>query len=249
MFLFWLTIYILGLDGCNWGLFNLNDLKSLSIHCFYGKWELQYTPCRNSDGCDEDGGLMVKQTNPNNDESCTTLAKWDNGNTKPVKIMTASDAVYSYDFKYQNGASSSQGDARNTTIVFICNPDAIPYDENNLECGEPSRLNYEIFIPTYLACVNNDDGSNNKASLSGGSIFVIFFVSVVFSYCLFGYIAVWKLKNKNKPFGNYKDNIPQYEYWIVLPVLVKTGCMVSYEWLMTKIRKNQFDENNTDALL
>eukprot|EP01084_Bolivina_argentea_P280406 479537_1 len=230
--------------ACKWGSFNLDKLSVLpAITCEFDNehWEIHYTPCKNNGLCDAEDqqDAMVTQNKPDNPDCVVYLALWDNGITSPTYEII--DGIGTYTFQYKNGYSG-----RNQTIIFNCNPVAIPYDENTVQCGEPERFLYELKIDTYIACVSPVLSDNS--GLSGGSIFVILFFSVLFGYFVIGYIVIWQLKNKDKGFV-LLDNIPNVSFWIILPALVKTGCVVSYSFLAQKMGKNTDGYDETDQLI
>eukprot|EP01084_Bolivina_argentea_P298371 514152_1 len=77
-----------------------------------------------------------------------------------------------------------------------------------------------------------------SSSLSGGSIFLILVFSLLGGYCVIGFI-ITGLRNKHG--GGFKDvsaNIPNRDFWGILPAYVYMGCCYSKQYVMGKF-KNQ----------
>eukprot|EP01084_Bolivina_argentea_P211299 359438_1 len=228
-------------DNCKWGAFTLEELKNVGPISCVAKWQLEYTPCANgnsicNDEHPEQGDAMIIQIGSN---SCIYLAKWDDGFIDPDENIE--HGVKQYTFHYTNGLGG-----RNITINFMCDPNAIPYDEDSVSCDEPSGYNYELTIVTYLACKNMFPEIIPLSNLSIGSFFLILFVAILFVYCIVGYIVKWKIKSNS--FGNCRDNVPHYTFWKMLPRMIKTGCIVSCEWIMGTIGKGR-NNHETDVLM
>ena len=88
-------------------------------------------------------------------------------------------------------------------------------------------------------CLTDEDESNSV----GGWIFIGCVLGGLFLYCVVGY-GINGYRSKN--WGDCKGNIPNFNFWKILPKLTVTGCIVSFEFCKGKCRKdNNFNE--TDA--
>lgn len=65
-------------------------------------------------------------------------------------------------------------------------------------------------------------------------------------YCAVGYVVMGLTKNREGGLSDFKNNIPQKEFWMVFPSLVVAGCSVTKEYVMGLIRK---DDGTGDALI
>lgn len=136
---------------------------------------------------------------------------------------------------------------RTLELIFICDSDADPYDESNIECGEETGTicAYYMQIRTRAACVSDTAASNG---LSTGSVLLILLLVAVVLYCGGGYVFN-AMRNPDKDWGDTETNCPHLAFWRLLPKLVLAGCSVSYEYATTKLnRKKQRSDSLTSSL-
>ncbi|KAL6072999.1 Autophagy-related protein 27 [Balamuthia mandrillaris] len=129
----------------------------------------------------------------------------------------------------------AKGDSRETHIEFICDETV---DPGTLAVGNPEQTNdgqittYYLQWTTKYACPgaepHHGGGSSDKGLLiSGGWIFIICLFSVFLIYFVAG--VAWQ-KFKNNATG--KDLIPNVNFWISLPGLVKDGIVFTCRGIM-----------------
>eukprot|EP01084_Bolivina_argentea_P226019 381855_1 len=235
-------------SNCKWNKLDLSDLQRYNITCAYGKWALEYTPCKNHltcEGSEEDGEYMVVQYNTGNNRCAVHTAEWDNGVTQPIETKNDTLREYEYRFEYENGlVGAGCANGRHTFITFICDLNAKPFEE--VTCGEWSQDNgvcrYWIEIHTHLAC-DNRPLTNVMNSISTGTLLIIVFIVVFILYCITGYMMNGF---KSDTFQDCKNNTPHYTFWIHLPMLVKMGCIVTFECITG--RMHQDVENETHLM-
>ena len=250
-----ITGYSVKSNTCKWDKLDLSSLSKYNLTCIYGRYELEYTPCKNHLGCSKDGSddYMVIQYDTQQKTCVGHTADWDDGETLPLRTVNGTLGEWEYEFYYDNGlVGSGCENGRATTITWICDPDAIPLDWERLQdegCGEHSQQNgvcqYWFEIYTYLACDDRpiDNNDNNGSIISVGSVLlIVFFISFII-YCIVGYMMNGF---KTDEFKDWRSNIPHFEFWTHLPQLVKMGFIVTFECITGK--NNQRMQQETQLL-
>eukprot|EP01084_Bolivina_argentea_P201228 343999_1 len=125
-------------QNCVYPGLNISGLDGLNIQCIYehdASSVLQYVPCQSNLECsifDLDTYMVLLNSLSGN---CVAGVAKYNANVLPEKI-TVKD-TQAYIFSYANGAASLQcTEPRKLNLTFICDPNANPYDQNALKCGE-----------------------------------------------------------------------------------------------------------------
>ena len=78
-----------------------------------------------------------------------------------------------------------------------------------------------------------------SSSLSGGSIFLIIFFTLLFAYFVFGRIICAFMNRKDKGFCDVWGNIPHATFWGKLPALVYAGCCFTKDFLLGLCSKDR----------
>merc|ERR1719206_486088 len=151
-----LVVYM-GKASCKWNDLDLTELSGQVIQCIYGRYELEYTPCKNELSCDGDGEYMVIQYDTGSNQCVVHTAEFDGGVTSPTRTANETSGFYEFEFVYTNGlAGAGCSNGRWTTLTFTCDPDAKPYDIDGVDCGERGQQDgvcqYYMNIRTHLAC-------------------------------------------------------------------------------------------------
>eukprot|EP01084_Bolivina_argentea_P032888 60879_1 len=163
-------------QNCVYPDLNISGLNGSNIQCIFeddATSVLQYVPCQSNLQCsifDLDTYMVLQNSLSGN--CAAGVAKYD-ANVLPEKITVHDTKAYR--FSYANGAASFQCTApRKLNLTFICDPNADPYDQNALKCGESAICEYYLEIPTIYACNNeciwkSDDGKYilNMTSIKG----------------------------------------------------------------------------------
>ena len=227
---------------------NTLDLSAFSCSTLdhqQGAYHFLFTPCGDRDSCTSNSetitGMMV-QSDP--DEGfCARIAGWDDFETQP----TYNDDKKEWLLYYENG-DSCFGAPRTFTTVWRCRSSENRVHIETVE--EPVACNYVMILYTKYACPGHQYSKSvcltqNNSSLSGGWIFIIIFISIIFIYCIVGYIIMATTINKENGFNDIKGNIPNFQFWKIIPKYVMAGCFVTYQYVMNLIRKEQ-GNNNSD---
>jgi len=131
------------------------------------------------------------------------------GSTGPIAVYTGGDLT-------------TTGVPRSMQIDFVCSPNSgtgkVTYvDENK------TTFRYYFLWTTQYACTNSPNipsGSSGDDGLSGGSIFLI-----IFFVCVFVYFAAGIAYKKFKVHAEGIELLPNTEFWISFPGLIKDGCL------------------------
>ena len=168
--------------------------------------------------------------------------KWD----ETITPSFSSENNGKWEFTYDNGEDDCGNPQRTWVPTFQCE-EGTEWRED--QAAETGTCRYEATIYTKYACLGHDycqgggggggNGDNDNDGLSGGWIFIICLIGGFFLYFLIGYSIKATTVNKDGGFGDFNNNIPQKEFWIVCPKLVMTGCQVSKEYVMALINKGK----------
>jgi preprotein translocase subunit SecG len=236
----------------------LDPIKNKGIINFLGDngYYFNLTACDNGcSGCSSAGGdVMATQSQKNvaAPGSCQNyIGKYDDS----VQPTYSTNNGGSFTFTYTNGQSASGCGAQGNRwliLKFICGSTDV--DQAGMTVTEPATCQYEMTVPTRCACSNNpcsgssggggSSSSSSDGGLSGGWVFIIILIVILFLYCSIGYILMGR-KNE-KGFGDVKNNIPNAQFWTLLPKYVMAGCAVSKDYCMALVNKGRGGGGNTD---
>ena len=260
-----LALFVYGANGsCSWnvadyGTVDLSPLQNVEIDILREEkqqYTLLYTPCSNGVYCDkyDNPNMMALQAQTGNlpDVVCTGgISEWDDGQTHPKheKNENNEDVII---FEYpllppDNTGHDSCYSGRIGTFTFICDTNATSYQTVEFHQPAINEGLCECFatIRSIHACPSVSSNTNND-SLSLGSICLIAFVGCILMYCIGGYLINGY---KRKEWKDFKTNLPQFStFWVYLPVLVKTGCTVSKEYLWGAIGRNNYAAETEEEL-
>ena len=168
------------------------------------------------------------------------LAQWDEGETVPkFRSNRDGDNVWTWTFEYTNGQPCSGGQ-RKFEVVWKCDELAIPFGTSTCSILDESQCHHEMTILSSLACVKGvEESSGSDDELSTGSLVLILALVAFVLYCVIGYGISWH-RSEERDWKQIKEHTPQWEFWTYgLCAYTKAGCCVSYEWLSSKIGKNE----------
>ena len=98
---------------------------------------------------------------------------------------------------------------------------------------------YEYLLQSKWACPGQvyvePDSSN---ALSGGSIFLIILVSLLFAYFVVGWFICAYMNRKDRGYGDVIGNIPHVTFWSKLPSLVFAGCCFTKDFVVSFVSKD-----------
>eukprot|EP00483_Globobulimina_turgida_P012385 UN12408 len=170
---------------------------------------------------------MCRQTLDGQADICTVIANVDSS----VSPTYNDNADGTWEFIFQNGDDEGCGAPRKFNVFLYCDETAGDYQI--VSAGEPGvSCTYEFNIKTKWACPGQVYVEPEKNSLSGGWIFVIFFLSVVFAYFVFGWCLCAYLNRKDRGFGDVTGNIPHITFWTNIPALTFAGCCFTKDFFV-----------------
>lgn len=153
------------------------------------------------------------------------------------QIGDASKAAFKWDDDGGNvivAYTSGKGVLRLTTVNLVCDPNACkPTFEPQ---GEQGAGQFEMTLTTVCACPGKCTASGptscGSGGLSGGSILLIAFFSIIIVYFIAGILF---MKFKNQATGT--DLIPNKSLWSRIPGLVVDG----NKFVISKVTKKQME--------
>lgn len=156
---------------------------------------------------------------------------WTPGATSLIDAANPGKGVQ---VKFTNGDASGCSTNRATTVQLTCDSSA----GSLVSVTETSTCNYMAVFKTSAACPPGfTPGGGPVSGLSGGSIFlIVFFVS---SFLYFSVGCVYKRQKLGVT--DWKESIPNYDFWSELPSLCKDGCV--YTWTKLRGLCNKGDAN------
>jgi len=138
---------------------------------------------------------------------------------------------------YANGDNCGAGNPpqKNGVINFFCNPNAGRGYVNGTVAESPTCI-FTMNVVTSHVCPGGA-GSPGGKGLSGGWIFIIILIVVLFLYIVAG--CVYQRKKKG---ASGMESCPNIEFWRGLPVLVKEGFTFTWTKLRGLCGKGEYTE-------
>jgi hypothetical protein len=131
-------------------------------------------------------------------------------------------------------------------VIFVCDPSATtpPSPKVSIPSTAPEWCVQTYTVNTSLACPGSSVGPNNNGGgLSGGWIFIIILLCSLFVYIVAGCVI------KAKKFGAQgMERCPNIDFWRLLPVLVKEGCVFTWGKIMSLIGKGSSSAENYQTM-
>merc|ERR1719382_416588 len=191
--------------------------------------------CSNQAPCGKyQSGNMVRYAV---DSNCQIYADWDTANN----IKTVNGYEADFDGKQQ---CSDDSDVQFTSqFNFLCYPNAGTLGKLQAIRTGSNICNYQVDIYTNLVCEGSvpigGGGGGEGEGLSGGSIFLVTLVGLIFGYVIVGVVLNY-VKEKAL-------RAPHKTFWCgKLPYWTKTGCgtswlctIRSYRWCCKKIFRSK----------
>ena len=139
---------------------------------------------------------------------------------------------------YKNGDKCNpiQNSNRETVVNIACSKTAGAGRILDMNKVGPCKIIFKM---------ESEHACPTRHGLSNGSVFLILFTIVVFSYCVGGALINYKLNGIHE-----KLEIPNREFWCVLPKYAMSGCEISFrktkEFIQSKMNKRQ-DSGRQDS--
>jgi len=208
--------------SCNWtnsatgDIYNFNPLLNNNTDYFEqtSAWKVWINVCRqlvstlcgtNVAGC--------QQWDPSTPAGKASLGAANTVQWVPL-VRTTSQGQKGATAKFSNG-----GGGRSFEIDFQCESKA-GLGQPNFEVETPSKFYNFQWVTSYACPINHPPPGTSGGGLSGGGIFLILLLCLVVVYLGAG-IAYNKLRKQ----ATGKELIPNVEFWVSLPGLVKDGVM------------------------
>lgn len=213
-------------------LFEGSKFSSTTLLTKNGNYQYMYTPCRNEAPCtSSDDSYMVTQGQE--DECVAYLAQWSDSITPTF----SNDNGGTFTFTYTNGhCTGNTAQSATFKAQYICDSDSNEL-YSTIELVTTSNCDYTMKINTQYGCgyaVASDTGLDE---LSVGTIILISLISLIFLYCLIGYILNLR-KNKCENWNDFKNNLPHLSFWCIIPKYTWAGCIVTKECILNSYHKH-----------
>ncbi|XP_063712397.1 cation-dependent mannose-6-phosphate receptor-like [Symsagittifera roscoffensis] len=174
--------------------------------------------CAGSKGCQQDG----IQYNPMGDPTGAICNTTQDNEPKPTVT-------------YKGVASGGSSIKRGINITYTCDQSTpeLPFTVGQNEL-EVDTYYYPFAVTGSGACLQDIGGGGG--GLTGAGIFlIIYFVSIAI-YLIAGicYKALYKG-------ARGMEMIPNTEFWMMVPGLIRDGCLFIYRWIAGKTYKKSFD--------
>eukprot|EP00941_MAST-03F_sp_MAST-3F-sp1_P001869 g1869.t1 len=157
------------------------------------------------------GSFVQTYTDASGMSQCYVTAKWDNTG-KWSKYDGGVQVVY------DNGEDCGNGNNRQTTIKFQCDPSVGEVPKDNSWKVTNFSCDYTAIVPTNDAC----DGTEG---MGWSGAFLIALASTFAVYFAVGFIYNYKVEGS----GLGAESIPHREFWQQFPGLVRDGVVMTYE--------------------
>jgi len=171
--------------------------------------------CRNliSTICGSSNIAACQQWDPNTPAGKATLGLTTTAAFVPL-VRTTTANQKGATLRFANGTGG-----RAFELDFQCDPSITTIGAPTFEIETP-KLFYNFAWATSLACPTNAPPPGTGGKLSGGGIFLILV------FCLFAvYVAAGITYNVVRKKATGKEIIPNVEFWLAIPGLVKDGVM------------------------
>ncbi|PAA53704.1 hypothetical protein BOX15_Mlig033658g1, partial [Macrostomum lignano] len=132
-------------------------------------------------------------------------------------------------------ALSGDGKRRSAQVQLVCDQSASVPKFEALDDGSvgPQLIVYKMRLTSKHCCEQSGGGGGGGGGgLSGGDILLIVFFCLVFVYVAGG-LAFNALVRK---LPVYPDSVPNREFWLALPFLVRDGCVFSFNGVRSLVR-------------
>eukprot|EP00484_Ammonia_sp_Unknown_P001738 CAMPEP_0197023024 /NCGR_PEP_ID=MMETSP1384-20130603/3807_1 /TAXON_ID=29189 /ORGANISM="Ammonia sp." /LENGTH=269 /DNA_ID=CAMNT_0042451167 /DNA_START=29 /DNA_END=838 /DNA_ORIENTATION=+ len=195
----------------------------------------QWSLCSNGTVCNEKNVMVCQYQQENPDDQKFILGRWD------PDVQPSFDGNRSWTFEYENGDTDcGPRGARAWVPTFECDH-STEWAISTVE-ETPGSCLYRTTITTKYACLGQTyacSQDESSSGISGGWIFIIVLISAFMCYCCIGYVVMATTKNKAGGFADFQNNIPQKQFWTVLPKLVIAGCLYSKDAMMGLFNKDK----------
>lgn len=224
--------------------YDLSPLSSYQQSTTWASFVVTYTPCMPTT-CQTYQGVALCQR-----VSGSTSGGWPLGDYATARWSASPRPGNEKGFRIVFTSSAGAGAPATTTIDFICDPNFSSV--GNMVPGpngaEPSFNNFFFDWKSVYACPvkssgggggdSGGGGSDDDGGLAGGWIFIIVLFSVTIVYFAAGFaFNKWYRKEEG-----IQNQIPQYDFWVSLPGLVKDGCVYSYRKTMSLVGRGNNPE-------
>merc|ERR1719474_562675 len=127
---------------------DLSPLQGLNIQCSFEEYFMLFTPCQGNLQCNVfDLNRYMTIQNTLSGACQAGIAQFDES-VQPTR--TTIDGQTAFTFDLANGQMSFDcEDPRSLSLTFICDPDAKPYAESRVDCGEDSGSICAYFMRVY----------------------------------------------------------------------------------------------------
>jgi len=233
-----LTLYDVS-SACSWTVtddtgnqvtLDLSCLNQQSLTTTDGDHSYEWSVCTDGQSCSGQN-VMVSQFTADGAQ-CYVLGMWD----QTLSPQYNSDNGGTWEFTYANGGDCD-GNIRTWTPTFVCDQSS----EHSIDAVQEQGNSciYTVNVRTKYACLGQSYSCSDSAGsgLSGGWVFIIILLSALFLYCTVGYLVMGLAVNKEGGLGDFSNNIPQKEFWMIFPSLVVAGCSVTKEFVVGLVRK------------
>jgi hypothetical protein len=188
-----------------------------------------WTPCRDKSSCTAGTGSGTALQQGGN---CNLLAIWDSS------VPAVYDGSSKWTITYNNGGSCN-GASRKTVLTLNCGTSQTPtFTASNPSTNGGCEYDYTLTGSVFCAVAGGSgSGSSSSSGLSGGWVFIIILLVVMFLYCSIGYIYNKAKVHPESSWGDFKTNTPHLGFWCNIPKWTWAGCCVTKEFIQSKIAK------------
>jgi len=211
-----------------------------------GLYKYQASFCSDKASCQGTYGNLIRLRDTTIYSCLGVYGAWSTAVNK--KTTTGFEATYTS----TESCSDNLSQKYSSTFNFLCDESAGSLGTLQANKVSSNNCEYSVDVHTNLVC-SGSTHSGAGSSLSGGSIFLILLVSLLFVYILVG---VGINYHKEKSYST-----PHRDFWCSkLPYWTKVGCLTSwmwtlscttatYRWCCIKICKKEGDEKMSAGLI
>ena len=189
---------------------------------------------------------MVKQVAANDENKCFICGKTID-NIEPQY----NEELISFEFTYNNGDNvDCENEVSRTWIpTFQCS-ESEDWTVGPVLEEEGQQCYYKVTITTKYACQDNIETckeSEPSKSLGLGYIFIMILFGLILLYCIIGYLINGICINREGGISDFKENVPNKDFWLNLPKLVMAGCIYSKDVSFGVCSGNKTDGDKDDG--